>query len=355
MQHENEGLEEGDDGFPLGSSTTPPAQRKAEPSRRHQGNAQNAPKPVLDAPKGESAFSLVERDLPEPLRLCDPWVTEGVSIIAGRPKLGKTTLERQKLAAAVTGDAFFDSKFSKPCLCAFLSLEEGELLCRMKFKNAGFADEALAGIELFFQWGRGIDGVVMLDRYLDENPDVQFVVIDSLTKFRVVPDSRTPPFMADYEAVSMLHECSKRHPGVCIDIIHHTRKARSEDPIDDISGTYGLTAACDTYSVMRHSSEGAVLHVGGRLWTRNDNQYVLKRGAEGPPRWELIGVNLGLPQEQIDTLNIIKARPDGIGGTELGDKLGITKQSAWQRIDILLEKGFIVKRHNRAYLKGSVP
>jgi len=329
-----------EDDFPPGASRERPAKPKKP----------NGELPE-DIPVGESALNLTERDIPEPLRLCDPWATEGVNIIAGRPKLGKTTLERQKLAAAATGGPFLDSHFPQPCLCAFLSLEEGQLLTRLKFKQANFTESALTGIQIHFNWERGPLGVLMLDAYLTTNPDVQFVVIDSLSRFRSIPDARTPAFMADYEAVNELHECSKKHPGVCIDVIHHTRKAKGDDPMDDISGTYGLTAAADSCVVLRHHADGAAMFIAGRLWTRDDNSYILKRDGGS---WAMVGTNLGLPQEQIETLEIIKAHPEGIGGTALGDKLGITQPSAWQRIDILVEKGFVVKRHGRAHLKGSV-
>jgi RecA-family ATPase len=329
-------------------SAFPPGASKEKPKKKPNGELPND----LPIPKGESAFALTERDIPDPVRLCDPWATEGVTILAGRPKLGKTTLERQKLAAAASGSAFLDSTFTKPVLCAFLSLEEGELLTRMKFKQANFSEAALIGIDIHFTWERGAIGVEQLERYLDANPDVQFVVIDSLSRFRTVPDVRTPAFMADYEAMSLLNECSKRHPGVCIDVIHHTRKMKGDDPMDDISGTYGLTAAATTCIVLRHHADGATMFIEGRLWTRNDNNYILKRAGG---QWEMVGVNIGLPDEQIQTLDIIKAHPEGIGGTALGNKLGITQPSAWQRIDILIEKGFVVKRHGRAYIKGVVP
>lgn len=300
-------------------------------------------------PKGISAFELLEKNIPDPVRLCDPWATEGVNIIAGRPKLGKTTLERQKLAAAAVGGDFLDSKFEKPCKCAFLSLEEGELLCRAKFKISGYDDAALSAVQLFFEWPRGQSGIDMLDRYLSENSDVRLVCIDSLTRIRVVPDVRVPAFMADYEAVNALHDLSKKHPGVCIDIIHHTRKARSEDPIDDISGTYGLTAACDGYAVLRHHADGAVMHVGGRLWMRNESEYSLRRGERHS--WQMIGVHLDLTDKQREAYEMVKASPGGFSGKDLSEKVNITVPSAWQRLDELLEKGFVTKRHGRCYAK----
>ena len=325
---------------------------EAPASKTKAKKPNGSPPPEEPAPVGESAFSLTERDLPDPVRLCDPWATEGVTIFAGRPKLGKTTLIRQKLAAAASGGKFLDSEFKQPCLCAFLSLEEGQALARRKLKQANFSEEALTGIDMHFSWPRGIQGVDALHSYLTSNPDVQYVAIDSLSRFRTVPDAKTPAFVADYEAVNELHEVSKLHHGVCIDVIHHTRKAKGDDPLDDISGTYGLSAAADTCYVMRHHADGAALYVASRLWEREDNNFLLKRDSGN---WLLIGVNIGLPDEQIKTLEIIRASTSGIGGTALSEKLGITQPSAWQRIDILIEKGFVVKRHGKAYVKGMEP
>lgn len=327
--------------WPQGATDKRPEKKKL--------NGSSQPPEVVPIPKGESAFSLVERDIPDPVRLCDPWATEGINIIAGRPKLGKTTLERQKLAAAATGGDYLDSKFNSPIKCAFLSLEEGELLCRLKFKAAGFPESALASIQLHFEWPRGDSGVQLLDRYLTENPDIRLVCIDSLTRFRMIPDVRMPAFMADYDAINLLHEMAKKHPGVVIDVIHHTRKAKSDDPIDDVSGTYGLTAACDSVTVLRHHADGALMYVAGRMWTRSENQYLMRRGER--QSWQFVGVNLGLTDQQAQAYEIIKADSFGIGGKELGDKLGITQPSAWYLINQLQEAGVVVRRHGKAYAK----
>src|SRR5260221_319650 len=123
---------------PITEADFPQGSTKAKPPKKPNGELPEE----IPIPEGESVFSLLERDIPEPVKLCDPWCFEGVNIIAGRPKLGKTTLERQKLAAAAIGGEFFDSKFINAVKCAFLSLEEGELLCRAKFKMAGFPEEA---------------------------------------------------------------------------------------------------------------------------------------------------------------------------------------------------------------------
>ena len=64
----------------------------AKPKKKPNGSppANSEPLPI---PKGESAFSLTERDLAEPVKLCDPWATEGVNIIAGPEVVGLVNIQ----------------------------------------------------------------------------------------------------------------------------------------------------------------------------------------------------------------------------------------------------------------------
>jgi len=200
----------------------------------------------LALPDGEAALALLEREMTPISYLCDPWIPEGLHLIASRPKLGKSTLLRQELAAVAGGTELF-GVHCRQATTAYLSLEEGDRLARRKFEIAGFSDEALASILVHFNWRRGAEGIDDLRRMHDRNANIRYIGIDSLTRFRSVPDSRTPAFAADYEAVSALHAVTKERPGLAIRLIHHTRKAKSDDPIDDISGTYGVSAAVDSY------------------------------------------------------------------------------------------------------------
>ena len=133
--------------------------------------------------------------------------------------------------------------------------------------------------------------------------------------------------------MSGLHGIAKDRAGLVIDVIHHTRKARGDDPIDDISGTYGLTAACDTYMVMRHHEQGALLHVGGRLWDQEDSQFELRRANQ---QWELVGAFTGVSDAQSATLDAISARASATSTTnrkvaELGASLEGSSVTAGSR------------------------
>lgn len=322
-------------------------------AKKPNGDGQRPPAKTVELPplpKGESAFELLERELPEPRKWCDPWAVEGVNLIASRPKLGKTTMLRQKAAALGAGAEFLGSPCTKTA-SLILSLEEGPRLMRAKFKRAGFPESALAAITLFYQWPRGAEGVELLERYLKEHPEIGHTGIDSLSKFREVPDHRTPAFIADYETMSRLHDMGKRLPGRSIDVVHHTRKARSDDPIDDISGTYGLTAACDSYLVLRHHADGALLYAGGRLWDREISEYRLRRAEQ---RWEMLGEFKNLSPDQEATFERVR-RSGGLSATDLAQQLGITRQSAHDRLRVLLDKGVLFSEAGVFHEKGGNP
>ncbi len=293
-----------------------------------------------DLPQIETALSLMERDMPQISYLCDPWIPEGLNILAGRPKLGKTTLLRQKLAAVAGGDAIMGQDCVQ-ATCLFISIEEGDRLTNKKFQMAGFDDAALASILIAYKWSRGKDGVLDLMRVLDDNESIRYIGIDSLTRFRDLPDSKTPAFVCDYEAVSELHSVAKSRPGICIDVVHHTRKAKSDDPIEDISGTFGVSAACDSYWVMRHHEDGAVLHVGGRLWESDTCQFQLRRADQ---RWELVGEFIGINSMQAQTLDAIRGAK-GMTPTQLASTFGIRPSSAHARLDRLVREGLVKNEH----------
>lgn len=235
-------------------------------------------------PAGMDLADLLKMELPSLEFILDPFISEGLQIFAGKPKIGKTTFLRQVLVAANTGGHCFETT-AKRVQCAFLCLEEGLSMAKRKFSTIATPEE-VAGIQIFFSWPRGDEGVADLRQYLADHPDVRLVVIDSLSRFRAPATKTTPQFEQDYAAIGNLQNIAKDHPGLAIVVIHHTTKANFDDPLDSISGTYGLTAACDGYGVLMRRGDQYRLHWGGRLWDREHNDFELAR-ENG--RWVLLG------------------------------------------------------------------
>ncbi len=237
------------------------------------------PKPAApaSASPGFDAADLMTCDMPDPVYVCRPWISEGVTLIVGRPKIGKTTLLRQIAVQANSAGQMLSS----PCAPAdvlFLSLEEGPRLMRSKLKAMNLRPETLKGIRIEFEWPQGALGVERIREWLlarVPSDRIPVVIVDSLTRFRPPPPERGMQFVADYDAVKMLADVAKEFPGLAVLVLHHTTKATPDDPVAAISGTYGLTAAADNYMILLKQGQQFRLHVGGRLWALDDADFEL--------------------------------------------------------------------------------
>ena len=232
------------------------------------------------------AAELMAMSMAEPNYAVRPFVPEGVTLWCGRPKLGKTTILRQ-LAHAVNTRSLFLGERCGDADVWFLSLEEGERLFRKKLAMMNLAAEGWRGVRLEFEWPQGAEGVKALRERLKARTDTRpvLIIIDSLQRFRLPQSDRGHAFTEDYNAAKLLAELCKQFPGLAIVVLHHTTKAVPDDPVASISGTYGLTAAADSYCIMLKQGQQYRLHAGGRLWDRDTSDFELRRSGG----WELVG------------------------------------------------------------------
>ena len=279
--------------------------------RRGRRDSDGEP-PIGDEPDIDDgrvdAEALVDADMADPLFIARPWVPEGVTLVVGRPKIGKTTLLRQLAAAANVGGQFFTAD-CRPARVLFLSLEESERLMRIKLRGMRLAAGTLAGIDLRFEWPRGQYGAERVHQWAERHVrpgEPALVIIDSLARFREPPNAKQNAYTADYEAVNMVATVCKALPGLAALILHHTRKGTTDDPLEAISGTFGLSAACDNYLIVMPEGTRYRLHAGGRLWLGDESDFELDRGRDG---WSLAGawnptLN-ALPLKQREALELL--------------------------------------------------
>jgi hypothetical protein len=91
---------------------------------------------------------------------------------------------------------------------------------------------------------------------------------------------------ADYRALTGLASFA-RSRGIAVLVVHHVRKMESEDPLEGLSGTNGLTGAADTVMVLKRDSGTGhcLLYVRGRD-VEESGQWDMgaaRRGGRGRP------------------------------------------------------------------------
>ena len=216
--------------------------------------------------------------------LIDGLLYPGTYIFAGAPKLGKSFLMAQLAYHVSTGTPLWNYATRKGTVL-YLALEDDyrrlqERLYRM------FGTESADN--LFFsvsasQLGKGLDE--QLARFVAEHTDTKLIIIDTLQKVREVGGDNYS-YANDYQIMARLKSFADAH-GLCILLVHHTRKQTADDKFDMISGTSGLLGAADGAFLLqkeKRTGNAATLEVSGR--DQQDQKLYLIRNTE-TLLWEL--------------------------------------------------------------------
>jgi RecA-family ATPase len=103
-----------------------------------------------------------------------------------------------------------------------------------------------------------------LRRFTQEHPDTKLIIIDTLQKVLDASDSYS--YSRDYQNVGNLKKVAEEL-GICLLLVHHTRKQQADDRFDMISGTNGVFGAADGGMVLekeRRTGNTAILEITGR-------------------------------------------------------------------------------------------
>jgi len=190
------------------------------------------------------------------------WLVEGVltrgglSIFAGPPKSGKSTLVRQLTKCMVTGDHFLNRKVTQGRVL-YLALEEQAALLKEQFKKVGIKDDHDIMVHVGSVYGES--RFEYLKQYaLEYKPD--FIVVDTLFLFMQFENGN------DYggvnEAMTVLRDLARETNSHVI-AIHHTNKGEALGP-RSIMGSGALFGAVDCAIILSQFGQKRKISTTGR-------------------------------------------------------------------------------------------
>lgn len=189
---------------------------------------------------------------------------QGTYLFVGSPKIGKSFFMAQLAYHVSTGTPLWDYPVKKGTVL-YLALEDDYRRLQERMYRMFGTDSTE---NLYFSvsskpLGNGLTD--QLSGFIREHPDTMLVIIDTLQKIREV-DSDSYRYAKDYEIINQLKQFSDSW-GICLLLVHHTRKQKSSDNFDMISGTNGLLGCADgafmLYKETRTSNK-ATLEISGR-------------------------------------------------------------------------------------------
>ena len=157
-------------------------------------------------------------------------IVEGLTLLAARPKIGKTWMALEIAVAIPTGGTCLGDTQCEKGGVLFLALEDNpRRMQRRLTKLLGAHKADWPHVATFHDWPRADQGgVEALREWLAEHPNTRLVVIDVLQRFRKLVMGGKQTYEADYEAVAELQRVASDFPGLAILVVHHLRKGELE-------------------------------------------------------------------------------------------------------------------------------
>ncbi len=224
--------------------------------------------PTDGKPTPFSLQELLARELP-PVRWAIPDILpEGLNLLAGKPKQGKSWLALSVSLAIAAGGYALGKQPVTQGQVLYLALEDNERRLQSRARQLLASMTSVPnGIEFELRWPR-LDqgGLKYLEEYLQSHPEVRLVVIDTWAKVSPCSKGRQrSQYEEDYEALTPLKHLADAYR-VSILAVHHLRKLVADDVLDEISGSIGMTGAVDGALILKRErgQSEAMLYVTGR-------------------------------------------------------------------------------------------
>ena len=188
----------------------------------------------------------------------------GTYLFVGAPKIGKSFFMAQLAYHVSSGIELWGYKVYKSAVL-YLALEDDYARLQKRLSRM-FDMEENATFHLAThsnQLSGGLDK--QLEYLISKHSNTRLIIIDTLQKIREA-DGTKFSYASDYDIVTKLKDFSD-NKGVCLLLVHHTRKQAADDCFETISGTNGLLGAADGAFVLQKEKRTdlqAVLDIVGR-------------------------------------------------------------------------------------------
>lgn len=212
-----------------------------------------------------TADALMSAEFAEPRWAVPGLLAEGLNLLVGAPKLGKSWLCLGLGIAVASGGRALGKIEVEQGDVLYAALEDNPRRLQSRLTSVLGREAAPKRLALTTALGRGGQAIELLDGWLDEHPHARLVIVDTLAKVRPPSDGRQSVYEGDYAAIGALKALAD-HRRVCVVVVTHTRKAAADDVVEEVSGSTGLTGAADAILVAKRArnTAEAVLSVTGR-------------------------------------------------------------------------------------------
>ncbi|MBK9313100.1 MAG: AAA family ATPase [Acidobacteria bacterium] len=211
------------------------------------------------------ASAIMATTYPQPKFAVQGIIPEGVTFLAGPPKLGKSIMALNIAVAVAEGGRALSSYDVDQGDVLYLALEDSERRIQTRLRSI-ISGSISPHLEICTQWPRlNEGGIEAIAAWIESRKDPRLLIIDTLKMLRPISTGReNNVYESDYDVIAPLTRLAAQK--LALVIVHHTRKAIADDPLATVSGSYGLTGAADGVLVLKRArgKADATMSVIGR-------------------------------------------------------------------------------------------
>jgi RecA-family ATPase len=298
-------------------------------------------------------------------------IVEGLILLAGKPKIGKSWMLLDMAIAAASGGYTLGDKMvgtvkadGERAPLNGIKCEQGDVLyCALEDNERRLKSRLLkllqgrptpARLDFITELPRlKLGGLKRIREWIAAKEKPRLVIIDTLAMVKEPAKRTQTAYEADYASVVELRQLAAEY-GVAVIIVHHLRKAEADDAFDTVSGTLGLTGAPDSVLVLKRESNGSVvLHGKGRDLEEIEKAMIF----EGEYcTWRIAGEadEIKRSTERGVVLNVIVESDEPVGIHDIMAETGMKSQNVRFLLHKLKKEGAIVKVERGKYRRATV-
>lgn len=211
------------------------------------------------------AEALYYKPLEHPKMLIDGVLPDGLAIMAGDSKIGKSWMVLWMCLQISKGEPVWGLPTRKTDV-VYLALEDREWRVQQRMQD--LTDTPPENLHFGFSCGQlGAELESQIEDVLKDYPSTGLLFIDTLQMVRDNVSAKVNAYAQDYKDLSSLKKIADNH-GICIFVVHHTRKERDGGNIfNDMTGSTGIMGVADTGMILRKDDrfgDNATLCITGR-------------------------------------------------------------------------------------------
>jgi len=245
--------------------------------------------PIKEAPSTISSLELSKKEFPELKWAVPDFIPEGITLLCGPPKVGKSFMVLDILYNIATGGKVFNEIPVTQGEALYLALEDSPRRLQEREKLIRKVADATPHLHYSTNWNRIGEGFEQnLEDWLDKHPDTRLVAVDTLAKIRSLNGRGKESYLSDYSVGNALQHIAHKF-NVALVVVHHTRKAGADDPVDEASGTLGLTGSFDGVMILkkaRGQCDGTLFVTGRDI--EEENEWAMNWNPD-TRIWEFLG------------------------------------------------------------------